>query len=387
MYKGKIVGCIIAAAGEGRRMGGSIPKQFLEIQGETMLAKSVRAFAMCKGIDRVYVVTNEKHMELARHCLTEELSGAEFKKVGAIVSGGDSRQGSVYRGLQAVNAQEIRPDVILIHDGARPFVSEEIIGRIIKKAVECKAALPVVKPKDTIRKESVTLNRDELFSVQTPQGFDFDILFEAYEEAARTGYLGTDDASLVERIGQKVFTVPGSYSNIKVTTEEDIREERRVGTGYDVHRFAAEGSPDRDNIVVLGGCIIPSERDLIAHSDGDVLIHAVMDALLGAAGLGDIGLHFPDDDPEYESASGMMLLRQVKEMLNDAHFSIENIDATVICEEPKVMPYRQEMRANIAQALRIDPGRVNIKGTTTEGLGFEGRGEGIAVQAACIIKR
>lgn len=411
MYRGKKIGVIIAAAGRGSRMGMDIPKQFIPVQGETMLVRSVRAFAGCKGIDRIYVVTPSEYMEMTKSCLEGELTVGERKKIGAIISGGATRQQSVYRALTAIGKQPLVPEIMLVHDGARPYVSLGLISDVIKETVEKGSAVPGIKLTDTVRDGKETLDRDSLLAVQTPQGFSTADLINAYGKAEREGFQGTDDASLVERLGIKINCIPGESLNIKVTTPGDLREEKHVGIGYDVHRFedpeeghaagAGRGiqkkrdrregkipaKDDREKILVLGGVIIPHERELLAHSDGDVLIHAIMDALLGAAGLGDIGHHFPDDDPEYKGASSMLLLRRVKDMLDERHYTVENIDAVIVCERPRIMPYRSHMEENVAQALRTDRGRINIKATTTEGLGFAGRMEGIEARAVCMISR
>jgi 2-C-methyl-D-erythritol 4-phosphate cytidylyltransferase/2-C-methyl-D-erythritol 2,4-cyclodiphosphate synthase len=207
------------------------------------------------------------------------------------------------------------------------------------------------------------------------------MLIDAYEKAYDSGFVGTDDASIVEFAGGEIAMVDGEYQNIKITTKEDLPMENRVGTGFDVHRFAE----DRD--LVLGGVYIPFERGLEGHSDADVLTHAVMDALLGAAGLGDIGLHFPDTDPQYKGISSMRLLEKVGALLEDEYFMIGNIDVTLIAERPKIRPFTGQIRENIAAALHIEPVRVNVKGTTTEKLGFTGREEGIAAEAVCSIYR
>ena len=217
--------------------------------------------------------------------------------------------------------------------------------------------------------------------MQTPQGFRFGLLKEAFEKAMAEGFYGTDDASLVERLGHAVAIVPGEYTNIKITTPEDLTMEMRIGTGYDVHKLVEE----RD--LILGGVNIPYEKGLLGHSDADVLTHALMDALLGAAALGDIGKLFPDNDDSFKGISSIELLKRVKSALDDKGYSLGNADVTVICQKPKLAGYIDEMRKNIAQALDTDVDRISIKATTTEKLGFTGRGEGIAAEAVCILNR
>ena len=261
-------------------------------------------------------------------------------------------------------------------------MSRDVIKAVAEKAGETGAAIAAVPPKDTIRHiEEGTLDRSRLCCVQTPQGFRMELLKKAFEKAAADGFYGTDDASLVERLGHAVAIVPGEYSNIKITTPEDLTMEMRIGTGYDVHKLVEE----RD--LILGGVTIPYEKGLLGHSDADVLTHALMDALLGAAALGDIGKLFPDNDDSFKGISSIELLRRVKSVLDDKGYSLGNADVTVICQKPKLAGYIDEMRVNIAAALETDVDRISIKATTTEKLGFTGRGEGIAAEAVCILNR
>lgn len=379
MYKDKKIGIVIAAAGVGKRMGKDVPKQFLNIGGQPVIAKTYKAFADCQMVDSIYVVTGEEYMEKCKNIMVPYLNQNQLGKFAGIVSGGAERQDSIYRALQAIKAQGLGVDYVLVHDAARPFVTREIIENTIKAAVEYDAAIVCVKPKDTIRTSKETLDRNRLMIVQTPQGFNFEKIFKAYELAEEQGFLGTDDASVAELINLRPAIVEGEYSNIKITTPEDLPVETRIGKGYDVHKLV-EGRK-----CILGGVDIPHETGLLGHSDADVLLHAIMDALLGAAALGDIGRHFPDTDERFKGANSLQLLEHVGYMLRDRGYSIGNIDATVICERPKILPHVEEMRKNVAKALNIGEGQINIKGTTTEKLGFTGRKEGIAVEAVCII--
>lgn len=379
MYKGKKIGVIIAAAGKGLRMGSNKPKQFLAIAGEPVIAKTYRAFADCDMVDMIYVVTGKEQMQQCKNHMVPYLSTQELKKFGGIVSGGAERQDSVYNALQAVKNQKAGIEYVLIHDGVRPFVTCNIIENTIKAVVEKDAAIVCVRPKDTIRTVDETLDRRSLMVVQTPQAFRFDLILNAYKQAYADGYYGTDDAGIVERTGVSPVLVEGSYKNIKLTTTEDLPVESRIGKGYDVHRLT-EGRK-----CILGGVDIPYEKGLLGHSDADVLLHAVMDALLGAAAMGDIGKLFPDSDEAYKGADSLKLLEQVGFIIKERGYSIGNIDATVICERPKISPYTDEMIENIAKALKINSGRINVKGTTTEKLGFTGRKEGIAAEAVCIL--
>lgn len=381
MYKNKKTAVIIAAAGAGKRMESLVPKQFLKIGGEPVLVKSVRAFCRNTAVDHIFIVIHEQYVGLCSQ-LIEDYG---LDKVAALVIGGKERQDSVYKALQEINRLRPGTEYVLVHDGARPFVSQETIDYVIAATAGVGAAVACVPVKSSIRQEekgrSHNLKRDTLYTVQTPQGFKKSILVEAYEHAFADGYYGTDDAGLVERIGQPIEMVRGQYNNIKITTKEDMPMENRVGTGYDVHRFA-EGRK-----LILGGVEIPFERGLLGHSDADVLIHAIMDALLGAAGLGDIGTHFPDTDAVYEAISSVKLLGKVRVLIQEAYYQIGNIDATVIAQRPKIKGHIDEMRKNIAAVLEIEETRVSIKATTTEKLGFTGREEGIAAQAVSLIYR
>lgn len=368
MYRDKTVTVIIAAAGSGSRMGGRLPKQYMKTGGEVILRKTAEIFASCPVIDNIIVVADMAYMDLCE----DVLKGIEHRTV----AGGAQRQDSVYEGLKCTDT-----DIVLIHDGARPFVTQQIITEVTAAAAEYRAAVCAVRPKDTIRTGQGTLNRDELYAVQTPQGFDTAALKAAYEAAYAQGFYGTDDAGIAEGAGLEIRIVPGSYDNIKITTREDLPMETRVGTGYDVHRL------EEGRKLILGGVCIPFERGLLGHSDADVLVHAIMDALLGAAALGDIGKLFPDTDDRYKGISSIELLKAVGAAVADAGYSVGNIDATLVAEKPKIAPYIEAMRENIAGALEIDTDRVSVKATTTEKLGFAGRQEGMEAQAVCILNR
>lgn len=396
MYKNKTVAVIIAAAGSGMRMGSGIPKQYMEIGGKPILTRAIEAFENNAFIDHIYVVV---HPDYADYCQSQILDRFSFEKVKAVVEGGKERQDSVYRALEAL---EEEVDFVLVHDGARPFVEEHTINLLLETTSAHGAGVVCVPVKDTIKVAEAqvvvdTPDRKTLYSIQTPQGFSKDLLTAAYEKAFAENYYGTDDAVLVEKLGQKVYLVKGEYHNIKITTREDLvlgetmvseNKERnremldfRTGIGYDVHQLVP------DHKLILGGVEIPFEKGLLGHSDADVLTHAIMDALLGAAALGDIGRHFPDKDPTYKGISSIRLLEHVRTLLADRGYRIGNIDAVVIAERPKVAPYIDQMIGHIAGALNIENHRINIKGTTSEQLGFCGRGEGIAAQASVLIKK
>lgn len=376
MYRDNRVIAIIAAAGRGKRLGSSLPKQFLKVRGRTILEMSVEAFEQNKYVDEIFVAANADYCEL-----TEKLCRG-FSKLKKIVAGGAERQDSVRAALDCLRGEN---GIVLVHDAARPFVSEAVINAVIEGTADFGAAIPTVPAKDTIRQidgtGSRTLQRETLARVQTPQGFRISLLKHAFEKAQAEGFLGTDDASLVERMGINISMVQGEDANRKITTREDLETEMRIGTGYDVHRLV-EGRP-----LVLCGEQIPYEKGLLGHSDADVALHALMDAMLGAAGLGDIGKHFPDTDERYSGISSMKLLQKTAELLREAGYFLGNADITIIAQRPKIAGYIPKMRANIAEIMNCDENKINIKGTTTEKLGFVGREEGIASEAVCILYR
>ncbi len=376
MYKGKKVTVIITAAGKGSRMGTELPKQFLDLGGLAVLQRAVAPFDMLEETDEIFVVGQSPYLDLIRQLCSP------FKKVSRIIKGGLQRQDSVSNALGHVD-----DGIVLIHDGARPYVTGEIITKVLEETWKSGAATAAMPVKDTVRQkdshtgQSMTLDRKTLYNVQTPQGFNTEIIKKAFARAAEEGFVGTDDAVLAERAGYPVVLTEGSYANIKITTREDMPVENRVGTGFDVHCLT-EGRK-----LILCGVDIPYGKGLSGHSDADVAIHALMDALLGAAALGDIGRHFPDTDPAYKGISSIKLLSQVCRMLREKGFGIGNIDVTIMAQKPKLMPYIQEMIKNVAEVTGLAQDTVSIKATTTEKLGFVGREEGIAAEAVCILTR
>ena len=377
MYKGRKVTAVVTAAGSGRRMGTPLPKQFLKIGGKTVLEKAVEPFEASEHVDEIIVVGSSEFLELCTGLCRQ------FSKFSRAVAGGKERQDSVRNALNLVE-----DGYVLIHDGARPYVDMETIMRVLEAAAGTGAAVAAVPVKDTVRQtrggdntDSITLPRDRLYSVQTPQGFDVALIREAYAAAEAEGFLGTDDGGLAERAGHPVTIVEGSYRNIKITTQEDLPMETRIGTGFDVHRLT-EGRK-----LVLCGIEIPFEKGLLGHSDADVAVHALMDAILGAAAMGDIGRHFPDTDDAYKGISSMILLQKVRELIEQEGFRLGNADITIMAQRPKLSPYIEKMRTNIAAVLGMDAGSINVKATTTEKLGFVGRQEGIAAEAVCTINR
>ena len=377
------VSVIIVAAGSGKRFGGDIPKQFLTLRGKTVLELSYEAFEKNNKVDEIVVVASKDYKEYVEKLLERH------DKFACVALGGKERQDSVRNGLSAVTG-----DIVLIHDSARPFVTDEVINRVIEETEKSGNAVPVVKPKDSIRTVDGNLNRDELYIIQTPQGFKRDLITESYKKAYEDGFFGTDEGGIIEHAGHRVSMVEGDYRNIKITTTDDMpkdsetskpdgaqKMELRTGMGYDVHKLV------EDRKCILMGVEIPYELGLLGHSDADVALHALMDAILGAAGMRDIGYHFPDTDDKFKGASSVELLKEVMRMITEAGYSVVNADVTIICQKPKVSPYIEEMRKKISPILGVDISCLNVKGTTTEKLGFTGRGEGIASQAICLLAK
>lgn len=377
MFETKPVTAVIVAAGTSRRMG--FDKLLYRYQGRAVVVHAAQAFARHPLVDRIIVVAGENLPQVKK-----ALKGTP--KLFAIVPGGATRADSVKAGIAAIPEED---GLVAIADGARPFVSETVITEAIRQAARIGGAAPAVPVKDTIkvagrdRLISATPARSTLFAVQTPQVFDLALYRVAlgkirFEEI-------TDDCEVFERAGYTVALTQGDYGNYKITTKEDLRglarEETamRVGHGYDVHRLVA----GRD--LILGGVKIPHDTGLLGHSDADVLTHAVMDALLGAASLGDIGQHFPDTDPAWAGADSIELLSQVGTLLAEGGWQTSNIDATLLCQAPKLAPYIPAMQKNIAAALQISPQQVSVKATTEEGLGFTGEKLGIAAHAVCLL--
>lgn len=398
MEKKPYVGAVIAAGGAASRMHG-VDKQQLQIQGIPVLVRSILALSAVEEVREIVVV--------AKPQLFDTLCDWQVRyhlPPFVLAQGGDTRQQSVQAGIDKLSEQV---EFVAIHDGARPFATRELIRRCLECAVLHGAATAAVKAKDTIKVSApdgsieATPDRSRLYLTQTPQIFSLPLYKRAAQKAAEDGLDFTDDCQLVEHIGQKVYLSEGDYNNIKITTPEDIplaeaialrqdgpdrtkeraKMEIRAGHGYDVHRLT------QGRKLILGGVTIPYEKGLLGHSDADVLVHAVMDAILGAAAMGDIGRHFPDTDPQYEGADSIQLLRQVAALIAQKGFTISNIDATIIAQKPKLKDYIGQMCENIALACAIDPACVNVKATTEEQLGFTGSGEGMSAHSVCILMR
>ena len=369
------VTAVIVAAGASRRMGFD-KLSFRLPDGRTVLETSCAALAAHPAVTQLVLVCggNRAACEaIAAHC----------PKPCTVVQGGATRADSVRSGLAAAEGE-----LVAIHDAARPFVSEAVITAVLTAAAADGAAAPAVPVKDTIKiadgagRVAATPDRASLYAVQTPQCFRRSLYLQAL--SAVTGEkasLVTDDCSLFELAGLPVTLTEGDYANYKITTKEDLQKEKtmRIGHGYDVHRLV------EDRKLILGGVEIPFEKGLLGHSDADVLLHAVMDAVLGAAALGDIGQHFPDNDPAYKGADSLQLTREVAKIIAAHGYRVGNIDATILCQRPKLAPHIPAMREKIADAFGLPVDAVSVKATTEEHLGFTGRGEGIAAHAVCLV--
>jgi 2-C-methyl-D-erythritol 4-phosphate cytidylyltransferase/2-C-methyl-D-erythritol 2,4-cyclodiphosphate synthase len=382
------VTAIIAAGGAGRRMGSRQPKQLLDLGGRTILSRSVLAFDTHPAISDLVVVV-PKELEPSK---AQSYIGPTTRPL-TIVAGGTRRQDSVANAFASVDPSA---EIVLIHDAARPFVSAEVIDRTIEAAAAHGAAIAAVEASDTVKRVErhphgalivETIARSEIFLAQTPQGFRREVLAAAVA-LGRSGVEATDEAALAERAGHPVHVVAGESGNVKITTEEDLIAARRraegvgrVGTGYDLHRLVD------DRPLYVGGVKLDSARGSAAHSDGDVACHAAIDAMLGAASLGDIGRHFPDTAPEWKGASGLDLLRRCAQMLVKHRYELANLDVTVILETPKLKDHIGAMCSAMAGALGVEAARVSIKAKTNEGVDAVGRGEAIAAHAVALLRR
>lgn len=371
---------LIVAAGRGQRFGGAHPKQYASLGGVPVLRHSLITFLAHPGISLVRAVIHPDDRDLY-DTAAEGLDAAEP------VSGGSSRQDSVRLGLESLEKAD--PDLVLIHDGARPFVSERVITRILDALQQGPAAIAALPLVDTLKRDrdghvNGTVDRHGLWRAQTPQGFHYDQILAAHRAAA--GQELTDDAALAELAGLPVALIEGAQENIKVTTQEDLEggerwlrggqpNDIRVGQGYDVHAF---GPGDH---VTLCGVRVDHDAALVGHSDADVALHAVTDAILGALGAGDIGSHFPPSDPQWRGVDSAVFLTHARDLVHARGGRISHVDLTLICEMPKIGPHRDTMVARLAELLSLPGERVSVKATTTEKLGFLGRGEGIAAQA------
>lgn len=392
----------MAAAGQARRFSSGSNKIWALLAGRSLLEHVLAVFEAEPHVGSVVVVANSTERELV------EKTARTYKKVQAVVPGGATRAESVFNGLIALPSS---CEYVLVHDAARPLLSTALVERVLQATVRVGAAVPALPIADTVKrvdengfvratvpryvqtKDGVQVG---LAAVQTPQGARISLLRQAYAQLNPNLPEFTDESSLIEAMGWPVAVVEGDFANIKVTLPEDLSKARilwammhypknfRVGYGYDVHPFA---SPEMGRKLVLGGMEIPHEVGLEGHSDADVLLHAICDALLGAAGLGDIGILFPNTDPMYKDVSSLKLLDEVGERVRKEGWEIGNVDATLMAEEPKLKPYRETICKTIAMHLRVTPEQVSVKATTNERMGFVGRKEGIACSAVVTLFR
>jgi 2-C-methyl-D-erythritol 4-phosphate cytidylyltransferase / 2-C-methyl-D-erythritol 2,4-cyclodiphosphate synthase len=383
---------LIVAAGRGTRVAGPVPKQYAQLGGTSVLARTLGVLLEHPAIDVGVVAIAEP--DRARY---EAAVVGGHPKLAPPVLGGATRQRSVLNGLRALAA--LSPSSVLIHDAARPFVTPDIVDRVLAALQGSPGAIAAVPLADTLKRAGhdgrieATIDRAGLWRAQTPQGFRFDAILQAHEAVLAAGREDlTDDAAVAEWAGLPVELVEGSEANVKLTTAEDLARaaraveaapagpgEVRTGQGFDVHRFAA------GDHVWLCGVRIPHARALEGHSDADVGLHALTDALLGAIGDGDIGQHFPNTDPRWRGAASHVFLADAARRVHARGGAVSNVDVTLLCESPKIAPHREAMRARIAEILKLDISRVAVKATTTEGLGFTGRREGIAAMATATV--
>jgi 2-C-methyl-D-erythritol 4-phosphate cytidylyltransferase / 2-C-methyl-D-erythritol 2,4-cyclodiphosphate synthase len=382
------VAAIVVAAGRGLRAGGDVPKQYRAIAGEPVIRPSLARFAAHRAIAAVQPVIHPDDETMFR-------TATDGLDLLPAVPGGTTRQGSVRAGLEALLARQ--PDIVLVHDAARPFLSDALVTRAIAAAAASGAAVPAVAVADTVKRVDAaggiiaTIDRADLRMVQTPQAFAFALLLDAHRRAAAAGREDfTDDAALLEWAGQRVTVFEGEPGNVKLTTSDDfVRAETlrlaaladiRTGYGFDVHAFV-EGDH-----VMLGGVRIAHSRGMTGHSDADVALHALVDAVLGALAEGDIGEHFPPSDPQWRGVSSDRFLAFACERVRARSGMIALLDVTIVCEAPRIGPHRDAMRARIAAIAGIPSGRVAVKATTSEKLGFTGRGEGIVAMATATVR-
>ena len=386
MKGGKYIGCVVVAAGRGARAGFEYNKLFHKMNGKTVLTHTLDALSKSGLIDEIALVLSESDLEAYEEI---KLWEGACSLVKAVAPGGNTRQESVYSGLNALSE---KTDIVLVHDGARPFVTEEIIKNVISDAAQYGSGVISTKVIDTIKRVDEegfaveTPVRDSLRAVQTPQAFSYAEIMKAHEYALKNHFSATDDAALYEFLyGRvKLTEAESAMENKKLTLKSDFESEMpkflfRSGTGYDVHRLV-EGRK-----LILCGEEIPYEKGLLGHSDADVALHALMDAMLGACALGDIGKLFPDNDMSFKDISSMLLLKRANEKIIENGFTVTSCDVTIVAQKPKLSPFIEKMRENIASVLSLPADRVSVKATTTEKLGFEGEGLGISAQASATV--
>jgi len=378
---------IIVASGRGERFGSELPKQYASLAGRPLLRHTLERFADHPSVSDVLPVIHAED----RAYFDEAASGLNLMSP---VAGGETRQDSARLGLESLEANP--PEMVLIHDGARPLIHYDVITRVIASLDEYEGAVPALPVSDTLKRVAdtvvgETVDRSGLYRAQTPQGFRFESILAAHRRFA--GQAMTDDAAVAEAADLLVTVVPGDEGNVKVTAKEDLeRLERqllgmprsRTGMGFDVHRLVSAEEGGGDGLVLMG-LTLPEPYRMVGHSDADVGLHAITDALLGVLAAGDIGSHFPPSDPKWKGADSAVFLVHAAKLVADAGGIIDHVDTTLICERPKIGRYRDAMVRRVADLLRLNEGQISIKATTTERLGFTGRGEGIAAQAVATV--
>lgn len=386
-----VAGVIIPAGGIGSRLGHQQPKQFLPLAGLPVLVRTCMAFLNLEEIRCVVVAAPADYYQATIDLLHRHLPQQQTERL-LFTLGGATRQDSVAAGLAILPAEV---SLVLVHDAARPLIDRDTIIRCLRGAAQYGAVIAAVPVKDTLKRAAdsgliaQTVDRTSLWQAQTPQGAQRALLEHAFAAALQQQFIGTDEASLLEAAGIPVRIVAGAARNLKITHSEDLQvasallqEEQvlKIGHGFDAHRLV----PGRK--LILGGVALDFELGLDGHSDADVVAHALTDALLGALGAGDIGRHFPDTDPQYQGIDSLLLLSHVQDLLAARHLRLGNADITIVCQQPKLAPYLVEMEANLARCCQASPEAINIKATTTEKMGYTGRGEGIAVHAVVLLR-
>ena len=387
---------IVTVGGSGSRMQNTdgVTKQFMEVCGMPIITRTLLVFQASPFIDEIIIVSKAEEIDL----YTEMINEHSLTKVKQIVKGGKTRQDSVLNGFKVISE---KADYVCIHDGVRCLITQENISDVMKQAFASGCACAATKVYDTLKMADTSMNiestpdRNRAYGAQTPQVFKTDIYRACAYTAKKQGFTATDDCMLVENYGFKIKLVDCGRNNLKITTKDDLilaeaiinnRENKgkfamRIGHGYDVHKLV-EGRK-----LILGGVEIPHEKGLDGHSDADVLIHAIMDSVIGALGLGDIGLHFPDNDKKYKNIDSFVLAKRTAELLKENGYKISNIDATLVMQAPKVRPYIEQMQKNIADVYSVDISCINVKATTEEGLGFTGEKLGISAHSVCLITK
>ncbi len=379
---------VLVAGGKGERLGGPVPKQFQQVAGRMLIEYSLSVLSSTPSVVSIVIVVPPL---LPRNIVDTLFS---YRKVSAVVPGGKRRIDSVILGLKSLRGEG---DVILVHDAARPLLDRDFVEKLVREAKEQGSAVPSLPVSDSLklsddgRSVGSSLSRGSYYYTQTPQAFRREVIMDSAGKAEEADWACTDEAEMVEMAGYPVFLVPGQRNNVKVTHHEDLAYVRstlgaytgdfKVGLGYDAHQLV-EGRE-----LYLGGVKVECEKGLLGHSDGDCALHAIVDALLGASSLGDIGGHFPPDDEELRGISSVVILEEIREKIHRAGYRVVNVDCVIICQKPRISDYAGEMAQSISRSLSIEEEAVSVKGKSTEGMGFEGSGEGISSMAVVLLEK